>query len=35
MNKQDRENRNQRKEIEYDMVNDLFPKDYKVKIYES
>ncbi len=23
------------KEIEYDMVNDLFPKDYKVKIYES
>lgn len=22
------------KEIEYDMVNDLFPKDYKVKIYE-
>ena len=23
------------KEIEYDMVDDLFPKDYKVKIYES
>lgn len=23
------------KKIEYDMVNDLFPKDYKVKIYES
>ena len=23
------------KEIEYDMVNDLFPKDYTVKIYES
>ena len=23
------------KEIEYDMVNDLFSKDYKVKIYES
>lgn len=23
------------KEIEYDMVNDLFPKNYKVKIYES
>ena len=23
------------KEIEYDMVNNLFPKDYKVKIYES
>lgn len=23
------------KEIEYDMINDLFPKDYKVKIYES
>lgn len=23
------------KEIEYDIVNDLFPKDYKVKIYES
>lgn len=23
------------KKIEYDMVNDLFPKDYRVKIYES
>ena len=23
------------KEIEYDMVDDLFPKDYKVEIYES